>query len=145
MNTSPALAQSQCRPADKVRDKRGRFVPGHEPLPGAGRPLGSMKRPPLFELMHQAAESQALLAAAEAEPTVEAMLRRRRATAERVRRFRKRRQEGMRSARIRFTKEAIAVLVEGDFLQEGRCIDADYEGAVYRLFNAYLRVAKPTA
>ena len=96
-------------------------------------------------MMKQAVDSEALTAAAQAEPTVEAMLRRRRATAERVRRYRKRRQEGMRSARIRFTKEAIAALVEGDFLQEGRCIDADYEGAVYRLFNAYLRGAKPTA
>jgi hypothetical protein len=140
--STPTVAHSQRCPVDKVRDERGRFVPGHEPLPGAGRPLGSMKRPPLFELMHQAAASQALLAAAEAEPTVEAMLRRRRVTAERVRRYRKRRQDGMRSARIRFTKEAAAALVEGDFLQEGRCIDADYERAVYRLLNAYLRRAK---
>jgi|SRR6516164_8046367 hypothetical protein len=129
------------------RDERGRFLPGHAPLPGAGRPFGSGSGGfrPLLGMMKQAVDSEALTAAAQAEPTVEAMLRRRRATAERVRRFRKRRQEGMRSARIRFTKEAIAVLVEGDFLQEGRCIDADYEGAVYRLFNAYLRVAKPTA
>jgi hypothetical protein len=41
----------------------------------------------------------------------------------------------MRSARIRFTEEAASVLVDGDFLQEGRCINADYEGAAYRFLS----------
>jgi len=41
---------------------------------------------PLFDMMKQAADSEALMAAAEAERSVVALLRRRRATAERVRR-----------------------------------------------------------
>jgi hypothetical protein len=93
-------------------------------------------------MLKQATDSESLYAAAEAEASVATVLRRRRATAERVRRYRQRRQEGMRSARIRFTKEAADALVDLDFLQEGRCLDADYEGAVYRLFNAYLQSAK---
>jgi hypothetical protein len=40
-------------------------------------------------------------------------LRRRRATADLLCRYRKRRQNGMRSARIRFTREAVGALVEG--------------------------------
>jgi hypothetical protein len=142
MSTSPAVAQSQCHPADKDRDERGRFVRGHAPLPGAGRPFGpSLGRfGPLLGMLKQATDSEALYAAAEAEPSVATLLRRRGATAERVRRHRQRHQEGMHSARIRFTREAVAMLVDLDFLQEGRCIDADYERALYRLLNAYLEL-----
>jgi hypothetical protein len=89
-------------------------------------------------MLKQVVDSNALVAAAETEPSVATLLRRRQTTAERVRRYRQRRQDGMRSARVRFTEAAAAVLVDLDFLQEGRCIDADYERALYRLLNAYL-------
>ena len=78
MSTSPAVARSQCDPADKDRDERGRFVHGHAPLPGAGRPfvsrLGRFR--PLFGMLKQAVESESLTAAAEAETSVATLLRR---------------------------------------------------------------------
>lgn len=75
-----------------MRDERCRFLPGHAPLLGGGRPLGSGfgRFRPLLDMMRQAAETEALIAAAEVEPPVAALVQRRRATAERVRRYRKR-------------------------------------------------------
>ncbi len=123
---------------DRVRDERGRFVPGHAPLVGAGRPWGSTglgKFRPLFEMMKQVVESEALIAAAEAKPSVVTLLRRRRATAERVRRHRERQRSGMRIARIRFNNRDIAALVERGFLPGGRCTDADFECAVLAMLE----------
>jgi hypothetical protein len=120
------------------RDERGRFLPGHTPLSGAGRPLGSIglgKFRPLFDLMKQAAESEMLVAAAEAKPSVAALLRRRRSTAERVRRYRERQRNGMRSAHIRFAARDLAALVEGGFLPEGQCTADDLEHAVYTMID----------
>jgi hypothetical protein len=124
--------------SDGVRDERGRFLPGHAPLAGAGRPLGSVgprKFRPLFDIMKQAVESEALIAAAEAEPSVATLLRRRRATAERVRRHRERQRTGMRIARIRFNSRDIAALVGRGFLPEGKCTDADFECAVLAMLD----------
>jgi hypothetical protein len=60
------------------RDERGRFLRGHTPLLGAGRPFGSIglgKVRPLFDMMKQAPESERLIATAEAKPSVAALLR----------------------------------------------------------------------
>jgi uncharacterized membrane-anchored protein len=81
-------------------------------------------------MMKQAVESEALIAAAKAEPSVATLLRRRRATAERVRRHRERHRNGMRVARICFNNRDIAALVERGFLPEGECTDAEFERAV---------------
>ena len=116
-----------------VRDERGRFLRGHTPLLGAGRPLGSIglgKIRPLVDMMKQAAESEMLVAAAEAKPPVAALLRRRRSTAERVRRYRERERNGARIAHIRFAARDIAALVAGGFLPEGQCTAVDFERAV---------------
>jgi hypothetical protein len=138
---------SDTRSSDGVRDERGRFLSGHAPLLGAGRPLGSVgsrKFRPLFDMMKQAVESEALIAAAEAEPSVATLLRRRRATAERVRRHRERQRSGMRMARIRFNNRDITALVERGFLQEGKCTDADFECAVLGMLDT-IQAAKLTA
>jgi hypothetical protein len=119
--------------SDGLRDERGRFLPGHAPLPGAGRPWGSVglgKFRPLFGMMKQAVESEALIAAAEAEPSVATLLRRRRETAEHVRRHRERYRNGMPIARICFNNRDIAALIERGFLPEGECTDAEFERAV---------------
>jgi hypothetical protein len=90
-------------------------------LLGAGRPFGSIglgKVRPLFDMMKQAAESEMLVAAAEAKPSVAALLRRRRSTAERVRQHRERERNGMRIAHIRFAARDIAALVEGGSCQK---------------------------
>jgi hypothetical protein len=119
--------------SDGLRDERGRFLPGHTPLSGAGRPLGSIglgKIRPLFDMMKQAAESEMLVAAAEAKPPVAALLRRRRSTAERVRQYRERQRSGVRIARVRFSARDVAALVEGGFLPEGQCTTVDFERAV---------------
>jgi hypothetical protein len=129
-----------------LRDERGRFIPGHAPLLGAGRPLGSTglgKIRPLFDMMKQAAESEMLVAAAEAKPSVAALLRRRRSTAERVRRHRERQRNGMRIARVHFAAGDIAALVEGGFLPEGRCTADDFERAVYAMIDV-IQDAKST-
>ncbi len=133
--------------SDGVRDERGRFLPGHAPLVGAGRPLGSVgprKFRPLFDMMKQAAESEALIAAAEATPSVATLLRRRRATAERVRRHRERQRSGMRIARVHFNNRDIAALVERGFLPEGECTNADFECAVLAMLDI-IQATKLTA
>jgi hypothetical protein len=105
---TPGKALAECLRSDQADDREQRaprFVAGHAPLPGAGRPWGSAglgKFRPLFGMMKQAVESEALIAAAETEPLVATLLRRRRATAERVRPHRERQRSGMRIARIRF-------------------------------------------
>jgi hypothetical protein len=123
---------------EKIRDKRGRFVAGHTPLPGAGRPWGWAglgKFRPFLDMMKQAVESKALIAAAKAEPSVVTPLRRRRATAARVRRHRERQRNGMRIARIRFNERDIAALVERGFLPEGSCTEAEFEVAVIAMLE----------
>ncbi len=40
METSPKTFS----PASLIRDERGRLLPGHLPLPGGGRPKGSLSR-----------------------------------------------------------------------------------------------------
>jgi hypothetical protein len=89
----------------------------------------------LFEMMKQAAKSEALIASAEAEPSVATLLRRRRATAERVRRHRERQRNGTRIARIRFNQRDIASLVERGFLPEGNCGDAEFDRAVIAMLE----------
>ena len=129
---------SETRSPDGQRDERGRFVPGHAPVPNAGRPWGSVglgKFRPFLDMMKQAAESEALIAAAEAEPSVATLLQRRRATAERVRRHRERQRNGMRIARIRFNDRDIAALVERGFLPEGNCTDAEFDRAVIAMLE----------
>ena len=130
------------------RDGRGRFLRGHTPLLGAGRPLGSIglgKIRPLVDMMKQAAESEMLVAAAEAKPSVAALLRRRRSTAERVRRHRERQRNGLRIARVHFAARDIAALVEGGFLPEGQFTADDFERAVYELMHAALSAQSSTA
>ena len=132
----------------KIRDERGRFVAGHEPLLGAGRPWGSAglgKFRPLFDMMKQAVESEALITAAEAEPSVATLLRRRRATAERVRRHRERQRNGMRIARICFNNRDIAALVERGLLPEGKCTDTEFECAVLAMLDEIIQAAKSKA
>ncbi len=144
-----AVCEKSDTQSDGARDERGRFLPGHAPpLVGAGRPGGSTglgKFRPLFEMMKQAVESEALIAAAEAEPSVVTLLRRRRATADRVRRYRERQRSGMRIARIRFNSRDIAALVERGFLPGGRCTDADFECAVLAMLDEIIQAAKSKA
>ncbi len=94
-------------------------------------------------MMKQAVESEALIAAAEAEPSVATLLRRRRATAERVRRHRERERNGMRIVRVRLNDRDIAALVERGFLPEGKCIEAELERAVIAMFEV-MQAAKLT-
>ena len=84
-----------------------------------------------------------LVAAAEGKPSVAVLLRRRRSTAERVRRYRERQRNGMRVAHIRFAARDIAALVEGGFLPEGQCTAVDFERAVYAMIDV-LQDAKST-
>ncbi len=126
------------------RDERGRFLPGHAPLAGAGRPLGSVgfgKFRPLLDMMKQATKSEALIGAAEAEPSVATLLRRRRATAERVRRERER--NGMRIVRVRLNDRDIVALVERGFLPERKCTEAELERAVIAMLEV-MQAAKLT-
>jgi hypothetical protein len=105
---------------------------------GAGRPFGSIglgKVRPLLDMMKQAAESERLIATAEAKPSVAALLRRRRSTAERVRLHRERQRSGVRIARVHFAPRDIAALVEGGFLPEGQCTADDFERAVYAMID----------
>jgi hypothetical protein len=123
---------------EKIRDERGRFVPGHAPLLGAGRPLGSVglgKFRPLFDMMKQAVESDALITAAKTEPLVATLLRRRRVTAARVRLHRERQRKGMCIARICFNSRDIAALVERGFLSESHCTDAEFDRAVIAMLE----------
>ncbi len=85
--------------------------------------------------MKQAVESEALIAAAEAEPSVATLLRRRRATAARVRRHRERQRDGTRIAHVRFNKRDIAALVERGFLPEGDCTEAEFDRAVIAMLE----------
>ncbi len=56
----------------------------------------------------------------------------------RTRRYRKRKKEGIRCARIRMGEAAIRFLVEGSFLAANSRpnVDMDIERAPYALFNA---------
>jgi hypothetical protein len=123
--------------SDGIRDARGRFICGHVPLPGAGRPHGSVsaKFRPLFDMMKQAVESEALIAEAEAEFSVATLLQRRRLQAERQRRHRARRRDGTFCAQIRFTPTLIADLVELGLLPQGQRSRLDYETAVYTMVD----------
>jgi hypothetical protein len=56
----------------------------------------------------------------------------------RARRYRDRRKDGIRCARIRFSQQALATLVEGGFLPAAESQDnAAIERAVYGLLNAW--------
>jgi hypothetical protein len=120
------------------RDGHGRFVAGHAPLPGAGRPLGSVglgPLRPLLEMIRQAAKSGVLIAEAEAEPSLARVSRRRRATAERVRRHRERQRHGIHIPRIRLGPRDVAALVERGFLPEGQPTPCDFEWAVHAMID----------
>jgi hypothetical protein len=132
--------------SDGIRDARGRFIRGHVPLPGAGRPHGSLgKFRPLFAMMKQAVESQALIAEAEAEFSVATLLNRRRMQAERQRRHRARRRDGTFCAQIRFTPTLIADLVELGLLPQEQRSRHDYETAVYTMVDLALMSRQKSA
>lgn len=57
----------------------------------------------------------------------------------RARRYRERLKNGVRCVQVRFSKQAIAAMVEGGFLDPDKLAPADIERAFYALLNAARR------